>query len=64
MLVTLRDQRVEKNSHVASRTDLKLLIITISADPDRCSQDLYESNLAFKTFSITTSSRCLLDYLR
>ena len=36
MLVTLRNQRVEKNSHVASRSDLKLLIITISADPDRC----------------------------
>ena len=39
MLVTLRNQRVErKSSHLNSRTDLKLLIIIISADPDCCAQ--------------------------
>lgn len=37
MLVTLRNQRVErKSTHLNSGTDLKLLIIIISADPDCC----------------------------
>lgn len=39
MLVTLRNQRVErKSTHLNSGTDLKLLIIIISADPDCCAQ--------------------------